>query len=68
MAGEVYDMQEKNQIRLKSLKSCWECSNKMVQIDMDEQYSEVIGCKKLTQKQWEQGLKDNKQTNCPIIK
>lgn len=65
MAGEVYVMQEKSQIRLKP---CWECPNKMVQIDMDEQYSEVIGCKKLTQKQWEQGLKDNKQTNCPILK
>jgi len=66
MAGEVYVMQEESQIHLKL---CWKCSNKMVQLDMiDKRYSEVVGCKKLTEKQWEQGLKDNKQTNCPIIK
>ena len=46
---------------------CHKCSNKIVQPDLiDPSYTYICGCKLLTAKQWEDGMKKH-QTNCPHI-
>ena len=53
---------------------CWKCASKMIQPDLlDDRCVEIVGCKELTKKQWEDGNKPDDsgltyQHNCPLFK
>jgi len=40
---------------------CWDCANRIIQRDFQSEHDELIGCNKLTKKQWEKGT-------CPLGK
>lgn len=51
---------------------CYKCSNKMLQPDLLNDSIELVGCKELTQTQWEEGNRQGEggvyyQHNCPMI-
>jgi len=55
--------------KAKKISMCWKCAYKIIQPDLiNEDCSEVVGCKALTKKQWEKGLDGMNQKNCPIFK
>ena len=46
---------------------CHECSNKMVQPDLlDPKCDHIAGCKRMSKQEWQKGLVDDLQSNCPI--
>jgi len=47
---------------------CCKCTNKMTQPNLFDTSQELVGCSLLTKKQWENGMKNGNQTNCPLLK
>lgn len=52
-------------------KLCWNCPNRMVQLDFFG-YDAIVGCKELTKSKWEEGNYveggEVRQHNCPLDK
>jgi len=52
-----------------NFKKCWNCEHKIIQNDMlDDNKTEIVGCKLLTIKEWEKGIRegltDKYQSDC----
>jgi hypothetical protein len=48
---------------------CHNCNNKIIQQDLlDKTYEITVGCSLLTKTQWNEGLVNSQQANCPKIK
>ena len=58
---------------MKSIPLCHKCADKIIQPDMlDSRCSEIVGCHKLTKREWEDGNRKGEegfyyQHNCPIM-
>ena len=67
LTTHIDSIEEKEKPR-QTIAMCWKCDDKMVQPDMvDDRCTQVVGCKRLTKTQWEDGMKNGNQTNCPIL-